>query len=160
MYGKPSRRLISRVFEKGSAREPFLRLIIAPKSIRSCPGYAGQTNKWREKSKTNIHEPVTHTDANRETDTCLLMIVKETERDKAAQGKKTHTEKMTSYFFLQINQEEVLSSFSAFDSLTGWRLQILFQLRSTCLHFHSFVPFCLVFSSAILFLLYYITAVM
>lgn len=90
MYGKPSRRLISRVFEKGSVQEPFLRLIITPKSICSCPRYAGQTNKSRE-SQINILEPVAHADTNRETDTCLLMREKDRERgkkDRAVKGRK------------------------------------------------------------------------
>lgn len=101
MYGKPSRRLISRIFEKGSEREPFLRLIIAPKSICSCPGYAGQTNKSRE-SKTDIHEPVAHADTNRETDTCVLMTEKETvregcERESSSRVERTHRE--NDFFF-------------------------------------------------------------
>lgn len=61
MYGKQSRSLISRVFEKGSAQKLFLRLIIAPKSVYSFPGYAGKTNNLRE-NKTSIHEPVARTD--------------------------------------------------------------------------------------------------
>lgn len=61
MYGKQSRNLISRVFEKGSVQELFLRLIIAPKSFCSFPGYAGKTNNLRE-NKTSIHESVARTD--------------------------------------------------------------------------------------------------
>lgn len=60
MYGKQSRSLISRVFEKGSAQKLFLRLIIAPKSVCSFPGYAGKTNNLRE-NKTSIHEPAART---------------------------------------------------------------------------------------------------
>lgn len=103
MYGKPSRRLISRVFEKGSVQEQFLRLIIAPKSICSCPRYAGQTNKSRE-CRINILEPVAHTDTNTETDTCHFMTEKKTERGEERQSstrEKRYTEKVTS--FLQIN---------------------------------------------------------
>lgn len=90
MYGKPSRRLISSIFEKGSAQEPFLRLIIAPKSISSCPECAGQTNKWIER-KTNTHEPVAHTGTNRETDTSLLMAERETQ---SSEGEKADTDKL------------------------------------------------------------------
>lgn len=94
MYGKSSRRLISRVFEKGSVRESLLRLIIAPKSTCSCPRYAVQTNKSRE-NKTDIHEPVAHEEANRECDTCLLMTEEETER-RREEGKEQEENTMKS----------------------------------------------------------------
>lgn len=100
MYCKPSRRFISRVFEKGSVREAFLRLIIAPKSICSCM-QGKQTNG--EKVKISIHVPVAHTGTHRGMDTCILM----------AEGRE-HREKMT------INRKSYLHFFSVVTRLTHW----------------------------------------
>lgn len=89
MYGKPSRRLISRVFERGSVREPFLSLIITPKSIFSCPGLQAK-QRSHQKVKT-IFMSLLHVRTNRGTDACLLLRKRQNEE-------KTHREKITFNF--------------------------------------------------------------